>query len=108
MHAVGVKRELVEEHRWLAASLYKAFLQAKRLADAEFTEMTALKIGLPWLNAQMTASGYGTGLLLLNGVTENRKALSTMARYSFEQGLAVRLVAVDEMFAEGNTNETRV
>ncbi len=39
-------------NRWLAASLYKAFLQAKRLADAEFTETTALKIGLPWVTAE--------------------------------------------------------
>jgi len=109
MHAVGVKRELVEEHRWLAASLYKAFLQAKRLADAEFTEMTALKIGLPWLNAEYEATQAIMGRDFWSyGVTENRKALSTMARYSYEQGLAVRLVAVDEMFAEGNTNETRV
>ena len=29
----------------------------------------------------------------------NRKALNAMARYSFEQGLAVRLIGVDEMFA---------
>jgi 4,5-dihydroxyphthalate decarboxylase len=42
------------------------------------------------------------------GVEPNRKTLSTMARYSYEQGLAVRLVGVEEMFAEGNLSETRV
>jgi hypothetical protein len=31
-----------------------------------------------------------------------------MARYSYEQGLATRLLSVEEMFAEGNLNETRV
>ncbi len=36
----------------LAASVYKAFAQAKRLSDAEFAETTALKIGLPWVNAE--------------------------------------------------------
>jgi hypothetical protein len=31
-----------------------------------------------------------------------------MARYSYEQGLAVRLLSVDEMFAAGNFDDTRV
>jgi 4,5-dihydroxyphthalate decarboxylase len=38
----------------------------------------------------------------------NRKALDAMARYSYEQGLAVRLLSVDEMFAESSLSETRV
>ena len=42
------------------------------------------------------------------GIASNRKVLSTMARYSYEQGLAVRLLDVDEMFADGNLAETRV
>ena len=109
MHAVGVKRELLDKHRWLAASLYKAFLQAKRLADAEFAETTALKIGLPWLNAEYEATQQVMGEdFWPYGVAENRKVLSTMARYSYEQGLAVRMVEVEEMFAAGNTSETRV
>ena len=41
-----------------------------------------------------------------DGVAENYKALSTMARYSYEQGLAIRLLTVEEMFAEGNVRET--
>ncbi len=31
-----------------------------------------------------------------------------MARYSHEQGLAVRLLTVEEMFAPGTLSETRV
>ncbi len=109
MHAVGVKRDLLEQHRWLAASLYKAFCQAKRLADNEFSEMTALKIGLPWLNAEFEATKEVMGQNFWSyGVADNRKALSTMARYSYEQGLTVRLIDVAEMFAEGNMSETRV
>jgi 4,5-dihydroxyphthalate decarboxylase len=109
MHAVGMKRELLDQQPWLAASLYKAFLQAKRFADAEFREMTALKIGLPWVNAEYEATQAVMGSDFWSyGVTENRKVLSTMARYSFEQGLAVRPVAVEEMFAEGNMSDTRV
>lgn len=109
MHAVGIRRDIYESNRWLAASLYKAFLKAKRLADAEFIETTALKIGLPWVTAEYEATTAVMGRDFWSyGVDANRETLATMARYSYEQGLAVRLVEVDEMFAEGNLSETRV
>jgi len=109
MHAVGIKRELVDKHPWLAASVYKAFLQAKRLSEAELAESAALKIGLPWIAAE-----YEETCRLMGhdfwpyGVVENHKVLSTMARYSYEQGLSARLLTVEEMFAKGNVSETKV
>lgn len=109
MHALGIRRDIYDNNKWLAASLYKAFLKAKRLADAEFTETTALKIGLPWVTAEYEATVAVMGADFWSyGVEPNRKTLATMARYSYEQGLAVREVSVDEMFAEGNLSETRV
>jgi 4,5-dihydroxyphthalate decarboxylase len=109
MHALGIRRDIYDNNKWLAASLYKAFLKAKRLADAEFTETTALKIGLPWVTAEYEATVAAMGADFWSyGVEPNRKTLATMARYSYEQGLAVREVSVDEMFAEGNLSETRV
>jgi 4,5-dihydroxyphthalate decarboxylase len=109
MHALGIRRDVYENNRWLAASLYKAFLKAKRLADSEFAETTALKIGLPWVTAEYEATVAAMGADFWSyGVDANYKTLATMARYSYEQGLAVRLVKVEEMFAEGNLSETRV
>jgi 4,5-dihydroxyphthalate decarboxylase len=109
MHALGIRRDIYDNNRWLAASLYKAFLQAKRLADAEFAETTALKIGLPWITAEYEATIEAMGPDFWSyGVDANRKTLGTMARYSYEQGLATRLLTVDEMFAEGNLSETRI
>lgn len=109
MHALGIRRDVYEKNRWLAASLYKAFLKAKRLSDAEFEETTALKISLPWVTAEYEATVAAMGRDFWSyGVEPNRKTLATMARYSYEQGLAVREVAVEEMFAEGNLSETRV
>jgi 4,5-dihydroxyphthalate decarboxylase len=109
MHAVGVRRDVADKHPWLAASLYKAFVQAKRLADAEFTEVTALKIGLPWLTAEFDATREVMGDDFWSyGVEPNRKTLELMARYSHEQGLAVRRVSVEEMFAPNTLNDIRV
>ena len=110
MHALGIRRDIYEKNRWLAASLFKAYLQAKRIADADLAEVTALKIGLPWVAAEYEATVAAMGPDFWSyGLNEaNRKTLEAMARYSHEQGLAVRRVGVDEMFAEGNLSETRV
>lgn len=109
MHSIGIKRELLEKHRWLAASVYKAFSQAKQLAEAEFAESGALKIGLPWINAEYEETIAIMGKEFWSyGVAKNYAVLSTMARYSYEQGLSARLVTVQEMFAEGNTSNSKV
>ena len=111
MHALGVRRDVHDKHPWLAASLCKAFTRAKRLADAEFAETTALKIGLPWVNAEYdeTRALMGDDYWSYGLNEQNRRTLDAMARYSFEQGLAVRLLSVDEMFAESTLGgDTRV
>ena len=109
MHAVGIKRELLERQPWLAASVYKAFVQAKRISDAEFVETTALKIGLPWVTAEFDATQDVMGADFWSyGIAGNRKTLESMARYSYEQGLAVRLLSVEEMFAPSTFSETQV
>jgi 4,5-dihydroxyphthalate decarboxylase len=111
MHAVGVRRDMHQLHPWLAASVYKAFAQAKRLADAEFAETTALKIGLPWLNAEFeeTRALMGDDYWSYGLNEANRKALNAIARYSYEQGLAVRLITVAEMFAPSTMDgETKI
>ena len=111
MHAVGVRRDVHDKNPWLAASVYKAFVQAKRLADGEFAETTALKIGLPWVNAEYdeTRALMGDDYWSYGLNEQNRRTLAAMARYSFEQGLAVRSLSVDEMFAESTLGgDTRV
>ncbi|MCK9915603.1 hypothetical protein MXD81_41245 [Microbacteriaceae bacterium K1510] len=109
MHALGIRRDIYEKHPWLGASLYKAYLQAKRIADADLAEVTALKIGLPWVSAEYEATKALMGEDFWSyGLNEaNRKTLAAMARYSYEQGLATRLIDVDEMFVNG-ISETRV
>jgi 4,5-dihydroxyphthalate decarboxylase len=109
MHALGVRRDVHERHPWLAASLYKAFEQAKRLAQQDLFEVTALKIGLAWIasHAEETRAVLGEDLWPY-GVEANRATLETMTRYSCEQGLAVRKLAVEELFAASTLEHTKV
>jgi 4,5-dihydroxyphthalate decarboxylase len=109
MHAVGIRPDVLEQHPWLAASVYKAFVESKRLADAEFSETTALKVGLPWVTAEFDATRELMGHDFWSyGVEPNRKCLELMVRYSHEQGLAVRPVTVEEMFAHGTLDKIKV
>jgi 4,5-dihydroxyphthalate decarboxylase len=106
MHAVGIRRELVERHPWLASSVMKAFAAAKRIADRDLREVVALKVGLPWLAAEVesTATVMGDDFWPY-GVEANRVTLEAIARYSFEQHLATRRLDVDDMFAASTLEE---
>ena len=42
------------------------------------------------------------------GAHENKHALETLARYSFEQGLSVRQVPFEEMFAKPTYELTKI
>lgn len=109
MHAMGIRNDLHARHPWLAASVYKALLEAKRMADADLAEVTALKIGLPWVTAELEATRSLMGDDFWSyGVPANRHVLDTMTRYSFEQGLAVRKLSVEELFAPSTLDDVHV
>lgn len=109
MHAVGIRRELVDRHPWLPASVCKAFVEAKRAAEQDLREVAALKIMLPWLTSELadTRAAMGDDYWPY-GVPANRHTLDTMARYSFEQGLAVRQLSIEEMFAPSTLDQLSV
>jgi 4,5-dihydroxyphthalate decarboxylase len=99
MHLIGVKRHLVERHPWLPASLFKAFSEAKALALREVREINALPVTLPWLvaEAQETAQLMGEDFWRY-GAQENANEIEALTRYSYEQGLVKRKLAMEELF----------
>lgn len=100
MHAIGIRRSLVEKYPWLAVSVYKAFRRAKALCLHELGQIGHLATTLPWPVYEYDRVRRFMGEdYWPYGVEENRRALETLARYSHEQGLSVRPVGVEEMFA---------
>jgi len=100
MHAIGIRRSLVEKYPWLAVSVYKAFRKAKALCLHELGQIGHLATTLPWpVYEYDRVRGFMGEDYWPYGVEENRRALETLARYSHEQGLSVRPVGVEEMFA---------
>jgi 4,5-dihydroxyphthalate decarboxylase len=99
MHTVVLREELARQHPWLPASLYQAFLEAKRLAYQRLQFTAALPVALPWLVAEVEATRALMGDdPFPYGVARNRTTLETLAGYTFRQGLAPRRLSVEEMF----------
>jgi 4,5-dihydroxyphthalate decarboxylase len=100
MHAIVIRRDVYETSRWVAQSLYKAFVQAQRIAYGELYDSAALHCMLPWLvrHAEETRALMGADFWPY-GLERNAHTLETFLRYSHEQGLAKRLLKPAELFA---------
>jgi 4,5-dihydroxyphthalate decarboxylase len=100
MHTVAIRREVYEANRWVAQSLYKAFLESQRKTYEDLQETAALKTMLPWATAHVEEAQREMGDdFWPYGLEPNRKTLETFLRYHFEQGLSKRLLTPDELFA---------
>jgi 4,5-dihydroxyphthalate decarboxylase len=109
MHAIGIRRSLVEQHPWLAVSVYKAFLKAKQIAMAELGQIGHLAVSLPWCVADYEKARGALGPDYWSyGANENRHVLEKLAQYSFEQGLSVRRLPFEEMFARSTYDLTKI
>jgi 4,5-dihydroxyphthalate decarboxylase len=100
MHVLGIRRELVERYPWLPVSVFKGFDAAKRLAQADIREVTALKITLPWVTAELQSTECLMGSdYWPYGIERNLMTLRKATQAAFEQGITDREIAVEEMFA---------
>ncbi len=100
MHVVVVRRDVYESSPWVAQSLYKALLAAKREAFANFHDSSALRFMLPWQNQHFEEAQELLGDDYWSyGMQGNRETLATFLRYHHEQGLSQRLWTPEELFA---------
>ena len=108
MHPVGIRRDVYEKHPWLAFNLYKAFVEAKRISQAELFETAALKIGLPWVVSSALAAQEVMGPdIFPYGVEASRPTLEAAIRYSTQQHMAVRQVEIEELFPAPTLDEPK-
>lgn len=102
MHVVGIRRDRLERHPWLAYSVLKAFGEAKAAGLRLLRDVGALAVTLPWAVAE-----YDRTVALMGedywpyGIEPNRVALEAILRYLHEQGLTERRLGVEEVFAPG-------
>ena len=102
MHIVGIRKALVERHPWLAVSVFKAFLKARKMIDLRHGSI------LPWGGDE-----YDRMCKLLGPdywsyhLGPNRQVIETFARYAHTQGLADRIVAPEELFVPSTLDLSR-
>jgi 4,5-dihydroxyphthalate decarboxylase len=102
MHLIGIKKSLVAQHPWLPTSIYKAFLEAKALAMTDLTDVNALMVTLPFLDAETKATQAAMGKDFWRyGVHESQHEIEALIQYLHEQGLIDRKPALEELFAPG-------
>jgi 4,5-dihydroxyphthalate decarboxylase len=100
MHAIAIRRELYEENRWIAMSLYKAFVESQKIAYDELYEAAALRTMLPWMIAEVEEVRREMGHdWWPYGLERNRAALDTFLRYHHEQGLSRERLRPEQLFA---------
>jgi len=109
MHLIVLKREIHEEHPWLAFSLYKAFVDSKEICAREMSQQSALRYMLPWMIPELEET-----LRIMGedywpyGLDPNRKTIETFITYSHEQGLAESPFNAEEMFAPETIDVARI
>jgi 4,5-dihydroxyphthalate decarboxylase len=109
MHLIGIRKSLVERHPWMPASVMKAFAQAKAAAMYDLRTLAAPNLMLPWTEAETLETMALMGKDFWRyGVRENLREIETLARYSYEQGLAERIVPVTELFAPSTFEVSRI
>lgn len=109
MHIVVIRRDIYEQHRWVAQSLYKAFLQSKEICGQEMLNRTTLRYMLPWVNEEIenTAKLMGKDFWPY-GLEPNRKLLETFISYALEQGLLESAIKTEDLFAKETFESFRI
>jgi 4,5-dihydroxyphthalate decarboxylase len=109
MHTIVIRREVYERDRWIARSLLDAFVEAKAAVYAALAEVTALKYTLPWsvTDAEDAVDMMGDDFWPY-GLAANRHTLEVFLQYSYDQGLAHRLLSPDELFAAETLDQIHV
>lgn len=100
MHLVGVRKELVEHEPGLCIRVCNAFEAARCYALERTRETQAPFSSLPWAPAESARVEAILGSEFWSyGLDANRSAIDALCRYSFNQGIAPRLLKAEELFA---------
>ena len=99
MHTIGIRKNLLHEHPWLAQNVFNAFCLAKDVAIRELQVPQASKVTLLWVVAEYvnTVSVMGNDFWPY-GFKPNQRVLEAMINWSFREGLITRKLLAKELF----------
>jgi 4,5-dihydroxyphthalate decarboxylase len=99
MHVVAIRKDVMDAHPWVAGNLLSAFEEAKRRSLARVSDAMIPRFPLPWANLRADAARdlFGQDFWPY-GIEPNRTTLESFLRFAFEQGVAARLIAPEDLF----------
>jgi 4,5-dihydroxyphthalate decarboxylase len=99
MHLVVIRRDLYERERWIARSLYDAFVESKRRARMRMRYAGSLSTMLPWLidDVEEIDAVFG-GDAFPYGIEANRATLQALVTYMVEQHFIARPIPIEDLF----------
>lgn len=109
MHVLGVRRRLADAHPWLPFAVFKAFERAKAIALARLEDESASKATLPFIAEQLSRAKALMGEdFWPYGLAPNRHVLERFLRQHFEEGLAARPLAPEDLFHPATLETHRI
>lgn len=102
MHVIAMRRDILGEYPWLARNLYLAFEESRKRAIDRLMEGGVSRYPIPWMldTAERMRDLFG-GDFYPYGIEENRPTLEAFLQWSYEQGIAKKRVAPEDIFPEG-------
>jgi 4,5-dihydroxyphthalate decarboxylase len=100
MHTVAIRRQMLDQHPWIAMNLFKAFEEAKNRSVARLQAITSTTVPLPWCyeHAQRAKAVFGEDIWPY-GIDANRQTLDAFLQYAHEQGVCHRRLTPEDLFA---------
>ena len=107
MHVVAIRKSLVQQVPQLPKAIFKAYSTAKSMDYAYMQKLAWAYDSLPWYSQEYEET---KNLMGQNhwpyGIEANHKAIQTIFKYSFEQGLSQKVLSIDEVFSKSTLNLT--
>jgi 4,5-dihydroxyphthalate decarboxylase len=99
MHAVAIRRDLAADHPWLAGAVFDAYSRAKTLSYDAMARLGWVDDMLPWYGQELSDTRRLMGDNFYSyGIGPNRATLDALFRYSHRQGLASRVLRIEDLF----------
>ncbi len=99
MHLIAIRRDIYEKNRWIANSLYRAFVESKKRAMTRLRYAGSLATLLPWqLDDIEEIDDVFGGDAFPYGVEANRPTLEALVRHMVDQHFIPKSVAIEDLF----------